>query len=627
MLQNIRDNSQGIIAKTIVGLIVVIFAAAGVESLLGGGGSNAAAEINGEEVSAGELEQAVRVQKRRLLESMGENADISMLDDGLIQRSALDQLVQKKLLLQAANQQGVTASPVAIDQLIVNMPEFQDNGQFSPQLYENVLRSNGYGMVYFKQLLADDVVARQFSAGIAGSDFVTDQEFDLAAKIIGQKRSFEYITLSIADELAKAEVSDGDIDTYYQAHLEDYQREPKSKLAYIEIKQSDFVKLVEESQIKEAYDLEAANFEASEERKVSHILIEINDTRDQTQALIFAQELKAKIESGETFASVAEASSDDVASAFVGGDLGYTEGDTFPADFEAAVASAELNVVTEPVTTEAGVHLINVTDIQGSEQPSFDDRKLALKQIIEMQRAEVEFVNQVEQLRDLVFNSADLQGPASELSLTVAQSGWVGQSESVGLLAKPSVLKAAFSDEVLKDGNNSEVIELAHDHFVVVRVLEHKPAEAIPLDEVNTQITFIIKKSKASDILLASANEIVTKLRGGDASFEQLSESGAGKVEAEQQVSRITAKAPRDLSAAIFSMARPGKSVATVETHDLRNGDYAVVSLKEVVDGIPSDLSEGEQQAVRAQLYRASSGQSIAAYQQSIKDRADITLY
>ncbi|WP_339668231.1 SurA N-terminal domain-containing protein [Dasania marina] len=625
MLQNIRDNSQGIVAKIIVSLIVVIFAAAGVESLLGNSGSNAAAEINGEELSVIELEQAVRVQQRRLLESMGENADPSMLNDELIKQSAMEQLIQQKLLLQKAAELGITAAPAAIDQLILNMPQFQQDGKFSPQLYENVLRSNGYSMSYFKQLLRNDVIIRQLSSGIAGSDFVTQQALNYTASIVGQKRSFDYITLAISEQLSAVELSDEELNSYYQANIQRYQREPKLKLAYVEVKQSDFVQPVEEAQIKTAYELEMADFNGSEERKASHILLEINEQRNEADTKALAVELKAKIAAGEDFASIAEQHSEDTGSAFVGGDLGYSSGGAFPAAFEQVLFSSEQGVVSEPVVTEAGVHLILVTDIKTVEQPSYEDRKLAIKQRLALEQSESEFVNRVEQLRDLVFNSADLKGPAKDLDLTVQQSDWLGRSDKAGVLSKPRVIKAAFSDEVLKEGNNSAVLELAADHYIVVRVLEHKPAEAKPFAEVSEQIALNLKKAKAAERLKVEAEQLLATLRSGESSFADLQANNKYTVTAEQDVSRIKSKASRELSTAIFAMVKPA-SASTYASHSLRNGDVAIVGLTKVIEGNISDLSVGEQQAIEAQLYRASSTQSLEAYQQAIKASADITI-
>jgi len=51
MLQDIRDNMQGVIAKIIIGLIVITFALFGIDSIFGGVTEQPALEINGDEIS------------------------------------------------------------------------------------------------------------------------------------------------------------------------------------------------------------------------------------------------------------------------------------------------------------------------------------------------------------------------------------------------------------------------------------------------------------------------------------------------------------------------------------------------------------------------------------------------
>ena len=125
MLQNIRKNFQGTIAKVVVGIIVVPFALFGIESLLGGGGIQYVAEVNGEGISVSELQLQVNQQKRRLLMSMGENADPSMLDDQLLAGPALEYMIQQKLLMQAATDYGLTVSDQRLGTFIAGMPAFQ----------------------------------------------------------------------------------------------------------------------------------------------------------------------------------------------------------------------------------------------------------------------------------------------------------------------------------------------------------------------------------------------------------------------------------------------------------------------------------------------------------------------
>lgn len=626
MLQNIRDNAQGVIAKTIIGVIVVIFAAAGIDSLVSGNGANAAAEINGEDLSSSELGQAVLIQKRRLLESMGENADPSLLNDAMLKNAALEQLIKQKLLLQMASKEGISASPATIDQIILDMPHFQENGKFSPQLYENVLRNNGYSMSSFKLLLNNDLVVRQLTAGIVGSDFVTDKDLEYAARIIGQKRSYQYITLAVSDYLDKIVLNQDSVAAYYHDNIDQFQHEPKVKLDYIELKQADFIVAVEEADIEEAYQLEMSEFKASEERRASHILIEVTDKRSQQQAIAIAEDLKSQLLAGSTFAELAQSHSDDISSALSGGDLGYSQGDTFPEAFEEALFKLPKGVVSEPIVTDAGVHLILVTDIKGVKQPSYADRKEIIKQRLEMAGAEIKFVKAVDHLRDLVFNSADLSDPAKELKLEVVHSDWLGRDALLpGVLSIPKVVNTAFSDEVLKEKNNSEVLELASDHYIVVRVAEYQPAAPMTLPEVNDQIVTQLKQSKAVELLDEEAKNILQQLTSGEKSLSMVDDA-VHALKEEKDVTRMTAKASREISSAIFALPKL-HVLPYFDVIELSNGDRILVSLEEVVDGTVAGLSANELQAINAQLYRANSGQNFQALENSIRSQADITVF
>ena len=105
MLQNIRDNSQGWIAKTIIGLIIVLLALTGFEAILNGvGNQQTAAEVNGEEISLSELSLAVEMQRRQLAQQFGRDFDTSLIDDNLLRNAALSDLIDRRLLVQAARE-------------------------------------------------------------------------------------------------------------------------------------------------------------------------------------------------------------------------------------------------------------------------------------------------------------------------------------------------------------------------------------------------------------------------------------------------------------------------------------------------------------------------------------------
>ena len=75
MLQSMRQSTQSTAAKVIIGLIVLSFAAFGLETLLPGGAGTSVAEVNGEEITPFALQEAVTQQKRQLISVLGDDID------------------------------------------------------------------------------------------------------------------------------------------------------------------------------------------------------------------------------------------------------------------------------------------------------------------------------------------------------------------------------------------------------------------------------------------------------------------------------------------------------------------------------------------------------------------------
>ena len=462
----------------------------------------------------------------------------------------------------------------------------------------------------------------QLTGAIGQSVFVTDKELQDVARIVSQKRSFRYLLIpsdQVTDEMV---ISDELINSYYEENISTFQTENSVKLAYIELKTEDFYQEVDPEVLTEAYDAELESYKASEERRVSHILVELTDQRDEESALALLGEIKARLALGESFSELAKEFSEDLASAQFDGDLGYTSGETFPDAFELALVNLELNQVSDPVKTEAGYHLIKATEIKSVESPSFEERRPFLENRIQTAAAETELVKVVENLRDLVFNSEGLAGPAEELGLSLSESDLFGRSTAAGVLANSQVIAAAFSADVLEEGNNSEVIELAPDHFIVVNVAEHQPPRAKELSEVKDEIVAELTRQASVDRILALANEAVTELKTGT-TYEALGQKLGYEWLVEQSVSRNSVTTNREVLARAFELSPESTSEHHVQA--LRNGDVVIIQLKDVVDGDWQELRDAERQSLTAELNRNATNQSLKRYLELLRESAEIT--
>ena len=624
MLQNIRNNIQGTMAKVIIAIIIVPFAIFGVESLVGGSGSVPVATVNDVEISEVDLQQAINIQKRRLLAMMGENIQPSMLDDAALRGPALDSLINQNLLQQGAADLDLSVSPQALDQAILGMAAFQENGRFSADRYQALLREQGYTPTYFKQMLRQELVVNQLHNGVASSEFVTPQELQRVTGLLQQQRSFSYITLPIDSFKAQLSVTDADIQTYYAANKSAFLSEERVRPEYIELRLEDYFQPVDEAAIQAEYDREMAEFSAATERHAAHILVEINDQRDGAQAQALAASLQAKIAAGEDFAQLAAQYSDDLGSKSSGGDLGSSSGDAFPTEFEQALSQLEVGAVSAPVKSESGYHLIKLLDKQVKEKPAFEERKAEIAVRLQRDKAQPELIKAVEKLRDLVFNSDGLGGPAKELQLPVKEGGWIDRKSTDPLLGNPRIITALFTPEVLKDGNNSEVIELRPDHYVVLRAKQHEEAAPRPLDEVKAVITQSLVQERAEAAAKALAAEFAEPLRQGD-DLERVAAQRGYTAKRIENAIRGNAEAAPELLRAVFGITRPleGKPLP-IDTIALSNGDVALVQLRAVREGKTDSLNPAQRSALVGQMEQGLGTANFAALMENFRSRAEV---
>ena len=625
MLQDIRKNSQGTLAKIIVGVIILAFAGFGLESILLGGSSNSVAEVNGEPISPMELQQAVNNQKRQLIAMMGDNLDPAMLDDQLLERQAMQSLIQRKLLLQSATDMGLTISDAQVGAVVASMEQFQLDGQFSADMYRARLGDAGFTPASFKQTMVEDMTLGQARAGLAGSEFATPAELALNARIVGEQRDLRYLTIPLDTYLQDEEVDVEDIQAYYEANADSFLSQESVELDYIELRADDFREPVEEQAILDAYQEEIVNGQYQTESKVSHILFEQGaDESDEAFAKRIA-DVEASLAGGADFAEVAAESSDDIGSSGFGGDLGFTAGDAFPEEMEAVIAELAVDSVSAPVETEAGVHIIKVTERREGEPPSLEEMRADLEEQLALAEARVELLRTVEILKDLAFNAQNLDAPAAELELELLQSEKVSRDHSEGLFASASLISAAFSDDVLNAGHNSDVVELNRDHWVVVSVREHHPAAVMPLAEVQAEIVASITDQRARAAVEAAAVSAVASLRAGESVEAYATDSGL-EWQVELGADRRNNMVPAEVLASAFRLAPPADGASVVDYVLSNSGDALVYEIDRVTPGAVDSLQEGERQGLQ-QMVGAEYSQLIDnEYQQSLQETAEISV-
>lgn len=625
MLQDIRKSTKGTTAKVVVGLIVISFSLFGIESILVGGSGGGIAEVNGEEVSPDEVVQEINILKRRLIAQMGDQLDPTMLDDEILSSRALQSVIAKKLQLQAAGDFDLAISDRQIGVLVSSMEQFQINGEFSPDIYKSVLSGAGFTPASFKRGVAQDLLLSQLASGLAGSDFTTAAELNLNAVYAAESRDVRFLTIPAEKFSSSDNITDVDVEQYYQDNQSQFQTEETVDLDYIELTLESFRKPLDEAIVLEQYELEKENYDYKTQSRVSHILFEqVGDESDKAFQ-VRIQGVQGKLVAGADFSELAKASSDDVGSASYGGDLGFTQGDTFPEEIESAIAALAVGAISEPVESDAGVHLIKLEEQRDGEMPPFEELRAELEDRVQTLEARRELNSVVEKLKDIAFNAEDLTAPAVELDLEVKRVTGISRARQEGLFSYSALLNAAFSDEVLLEGHNSDVIELPGDVFVAISVRKHSEPQPKSLEAVKRQIQNSISQDVARRMMMGAADAALATLRGGQ-SIESYANDNGYDWQVELAAYRGNAVVPRTILQRAFELPVPKSGESVFEYVLSPEGDIQMLELARVSPGTLSVLGPAQKTELRAQVKGEFARLANTEFQRRVRERAEITV-
>ena len=605
------------VALGITIVIGVIFALTGTGSLfISTPDSESALVVNGDEISEREVLQAVARERSRILNENPE-MDRSLLDDQALRPQAMRQLISREVLIQAANQQNLGVAPSLINDLILDVEQFQTEGVFDEDRFRYAIRSQGYtSSSKFTEMLADQFLIEQLSDGIINSSFVTSSEVAILAALADQKRDFEFARLAYQPFKEAVSLSQEQIANYYDENKDQYMTERKLSVEYIELNQAMLVdaQSISAEQVQARFDQEAESADNSPSLRAAHILL-----ADSSAELI--AEVQAKIDAGEDFAQLVKEYTQDVATAENGGDLGFTNGDTFPESFEQALAALEVGQVSAPVETVSGTHFVKLLEVEKKEF-LFDEQQERITLELQQEAANTLLVEKLEMLKELAFNADNLEEVAQDLELEAKVSEPFSENGGAGVASSSVVVNAAYSPEVAEDGYASEVLDLGDDNYVVLRLNENFPSRQQSLDEVRDGLIDTLTNAIAQENIDAKIAEITAALDGGD-SIQALSSAFALESKAVKQGARGNRDIDSEVNNYVFDMPMP-RGEAVIDSMTTASGDFVAVQLTAVELADTKAMGKERLNVVRNIAERATSGKEFMSYQQALIEQADI---
>ncbi len=632
MLSTIREKLQGWIAFAILFLVTIPFALWGINSYFEAAAKVYVAKVDGTKIADDIYQAALADQRRMLQATLGKKLDPALVESKEFKRQVVEGIILQHLLDQDADARGYRISDTQLRELIRGAKQFQRDGRFSSEAYQAALRNAGLTAVGFEERLRRQNMLEQVKNGFTESVIVTDAEVQQVLRLMEQKRDIAYLLIKPEQFIARATIAEADVAAYYEAHHDQFRTEEQFQIEYLRLAAADLAAKIrpDEGKLREAYAANSERYGTAEERRASHILIALAQDADaaaQKQAAATAATLAQQARGGD-FAALARKHSADTGSAARGGDLGFFGRGAMDKAFEDAVFGLKSGEISNPVRTPFGYHVIKLTGIKGGTRKSFESVRADLAKEVGQKEAEARFAEAAETFSNLVYEHPDsLKSAADALKLEIQRSGWFSRGGGDALTGHPKVIAAITGDAVLKQGQNSEAVEIAPNTLVSVRVAGHRESQVRPLTEVRGEIERRLKLEYAVKAAAALGARLVQELQQGAAwegigakhglttkSLGVVGRQGGSGAEAKVVRGAFRAAAPRD--------AKPVYGGV-----DLAGEGYAVFALKQVATGDPAKASADAVKQVRQALERRRGYDEFLSYQAGLRRSAEVMIY
>lgn len=620
MLQAINDRIKGWLGIVIVVLIGLPFALWGIQSYLDDSGPMYAAKVNGTEISSNTFERTVSMQRQSMLRQYGGNLPI---EEKELRKSTLSQLVNQKLLENVTFDSGYRISDAVLSQNIKQ--QFSVDGVFDRDRFEAGIMSLGMSAPMYEDSLRNELRMKQMQSALANTNFVTGSEVSNLAALNEQTRDISVLTFNMEHFSTAEKPTAEEIKQYYETNTQRFMVSEKIKVDYIEIDSESLAEnvVVDEATVKKMYDDYVTSISGREERKAQHILLQTSEDKEAGKAKL--ESIKLEIENGTSFSELAKKHSQDTGSAAEGGELGWVALGEMARPFEKMLFSMDKNSVSEVVETQFGYHLIKLNDVRSETVEPLGVKRYEFEDEIKKDSVASTFYDLSERLAAIAYENPDnLDAVVDELGIKVATSGSFSRDKGQGIAENEKVRSIAFSSLVLEEGSNSDVIEISPTRVAVVRLNEHLPAIAIPLDVVSSKIENILKSQKGRNQAKAAALAVKTKIESGESIDSQ--KSDGIKIETIKALGRsenAKVSAPSILHNA-FEISPNQDGSPSLKVVDLVTGDVALLVLTKV--NSPANISEDKLDLVKNEALRESITRDFSNALLSIKNNAEIDI-
>ncbi len=567
MLSAIRNKSKGWVAYLIVGLITVPFALFGIQDYVSRSANNSIATVDGEDIDINVYYQELNTQQRNLQQQLG--AAYTQEIDNAIKQSLLDSMINEKLIENYANSLDIVTLDNEVKSVIELNQAFLVDGEFSQDRYAQLLRLNSYTPAGYELAQSKALTRDQIKRNLSGSAFMSSTQIKQLNDLASQQREVSYIALNTNNYVDQVSVSKDQISDYFNENRSIFIEGQKVKVDFVELTLDamDEPESPSDDDLQNLYDENAELYTNPERRRAQHILVESEELAD---------DLLEKIKQGADFTELAKANSEDSSSSEEGGDLGFFERELMGTEFDEAAFAMSIGDVSDVVSTEYGYfHIIKLTDIEAETMQAFDEVEEQLAALYIKNAKEKMLFGSLEEFINLSYEES-LDMVADQFGLELQTSDYFANGSRE---YDEKFVASAFSPAVIDEGENSEVMEINSEKFVVLALSDLQPQRERDLSEVEGQIESALKTAAAKEVIEDIAESIASALSSGDeqTASNLISENSLEWI-SEGWISRAS-ELPYDVTSKSFTLSKPEEGRHTYSAQSADRSTSLVIDL------------------------------------------------
>ena len=617
-IQSIRNSLTGNITKVIVAAIIITFiGSVGWAGFFSEGNANVAVKVGSKTINTSDLSFEFSSQQSLIAERFPDQ----VVDEEILLEISTNSLVSKFSVLNYLDQRSLDLPDDFIFQQLSSSDQFLENGTFSRANFDAFARSNGFIPSDYLKRIREDFKNNIWRLSITNSSFITNLEVENSINLAEQERNISFVKYPAKKFRNSVEYTDDDLRSYYNLNSKSYTTPQQVKVNYIEMDQETLIDSsnVSEDEIREAYEDYLSDFDDTVRKSVSHIMIDVNDSRSLEEATLILSDAKKDIDSGTSFEVLVKEISEDEGTKEMDGSLGVTDGTLLPPEFESALEKMSAGEVSEPINLLNSVHLIKLVSAEQPTPSSLEDRKIIIIERLASEKAEDEYFELLDQVSELSFTAGNLDEIAETIPFSKIELDFFSENNTPEVLNTAAIKDFIFN--LSEQGDYPELFESEGLKAVIVQLKENISETQLTLDQVKEKVTEDYIEKESFNLSKLFVVDQLSNLNEGS-SLEMLASNEGLELENYMKLKRDSSLLPVSAIDNIFALPRSG--VGNIHSSvNMSNGDLILFRLDAVESG-QTDLDEEQKTNLNNFLNQQKSLAELSELQLSLQNSLKI---